>query len=474
MAQLKITNKRRMFIFLDIAVTCIVGSMLTTALTTALPSIIKDMGISVATGQWLTSGYSLVMAIIMPLTAFLLARFPTKRLYCTAVFVFTAGLITSAAAGNFAVLMLGRILQAAGNGMLVAMGQVIILTIFPPEKRGTAMGWYGLAIGAAPVIAPTIAALMVDTIGWRMIFVTTFVIMAAAFIFAIIVFADVLENTKKKFDILSFVISAFAFGGITLGIGNIGNYGFISAQTLLPLVVGVVAAVLFVRRQLRIEVPFLEIRTFKSRNYSVSVLSSIVLYFIMMGSSIIMPLYVQQTLGRSATTSAMVMLPGAIAMAIVSPLAGKIYDKVGMKFLFILGSVCLAIGSLPMCFVKMDTALWVASVFSLVRNVAIGCLMMPLTTWGVGSVEAEKTSDATALINSLRTIGGAIGSAVFVTIMTMVTERSAQTYGENASIHGVNMTFLTMTLTSVILLAFAVFGTKEKKTGKACGKQEQK
>lgn len=121
------------------------------------------------------------MAIIMPLTAFLLTRFPTKRLYCTAVFVFTVGLITSAAARNFIVLMLGRILQAAGNGMLVAMGQVIILTIFPPEKRGTAMGWYGLAIGAAPVIAPMIAALMVDTIGWRMIFVTTFVIMAAAF-----------------------------------------------------------------------------------------------------------------------------------------------------------------------------------------------------------------------------------------------------------------------------------------------------
>ena len=165
MEKLKITNKRRMFIFLDIAVTCIVGSMLTTALTTALPSIVEDMGVSVTTGQWLTSGYSLVMAIIMSLTVFLIVRFPTKRLYCTAVLVFTAGLITGATAGNFVVVMLGRILQAAGNGMLVAMGQVIILTIFPPEKRGTAMGWYGLAIGAAPVIAPTIAALMVDTIG---------------------------------------------------------------------------------------------------------------------------------------------------------------------------------------------------------------------------------------------------------------------------------------------------------------------
>lgn len=307
-----------------------------------------------------------------------------------------------------------------------------------------------------------------------MIFITIFVIMAAAFVFVIIVFADVLENKKKKFDVLSFVISAFAFGGITLGIGNIGNYGFASVQTLLPLAVGVIAAVLFIRRQLRIEIPFLELRTFMSKNYRVSVLSSIVLYFIMMGSSIIMPLYVQQTLGYSATTSAMVMLPGAIVMAVVSPLAGKIYDKVGMKFLFIMGSICLGIGSLPMCFVKMDTALWIASVSSLIRNVAIGCLMMPLTTWGVGSVDTEKTSDATALICSLRRVGGAIGSAVFVTIMTMVTESSVRAYGKNASIPGINMTFLTMTLTSVILLAFAVFGTKEKKTGKVTERQEQK
>lgn len=463
MTQVKITDRKRMLIFVNIVISCIACSMLSTALTTALPPIIRDLNISVTTGQWLTSGYSLAMAITMPLTAFLINRFPTKRLYCTAIFIFLAGLLISAVSANFPMMMAGRLVQAAGNGMLTSMAQVIVLTIFPPEKRGTAMGWYGLSVGAAPVIAPTIAGIMVDTIGWRMIFIASLAIMAVSFVYALLIFEDVLDTEKKKFDTISFVISAFAFGGITLGIGNIGSYGFLSVQVIAVLIIGSIAAVLFVKRQLHMEAPFLELRILKNREYAVSVIGSMLLYFIMMGSSILLPLYVQQTLGLSATLSALVMLPGSLVTAVVGPLAGKIFDKVGMRVLFITGSVCLTLSTALMCTVRMETSVWVAAGFNAIRSMAIGCLMMPLVTWGASKVKPEMTSHATALLTSLRTIAGAIGSAVFVAVMTLVTDFSSAKYGEKASMHGVNVAFFAMAVSSIFLVLLAVTGTKPSK-----------
>lgn len=462
MSKIVLTEKKRMLIFVNVVISCIACSMLATALSTALPPIVRDMNISVTTGQWLTSGYSLMMAITMPLTAFLVNHFPTKRLYCTAIMIFSIGLVICAVAPSFPLMMIGRLLQAAGNGMLTSMAQVITLTIFPAEKRGTAMGWYGMSVGAAPIIAPTIAGIMVDLVGWRMIFIASLVIMIIAFIYAIIVFEDVLDNVKKKFDVISFVMSALAFGGVTLGIGNIGSCGFTDIQVILPLIIGIIGSGLFVYRQLHMDEPFLELRTLSNKDYAVSVIGSMLLYFIMMGSSIVLPLYAQQTLGLSATISALMMLPGSALSAVISPYAGKIYDKIGIRSLFISGSVGLIISNALMIFINADMSVWIAAVINIVRNVSITCLMMPLVTWGASTVEKELTAHATALLTSLRTIAGAIGSAVFVAIMTMVADNSLEKYGANASMHGVNMTFLAMTITGIILILLALLGTSRK------------
>lgn len=462
MSKIVLTEKKRMLIFVNVVISCIACSMLATALSTALPPIVRDMNISVTTGQWLTSGYSLMMAITMPLTAFLVNRFPTKRLYCTAIMIFSIGLVICAVAPSFPLMMTGRLLQAVGNGMLTSMAQVITLTIFPAEKRGTAMGWYGMSVGAAPIIAPTIAGIMVDLVGWRMIFIASLVIMIIAFIYAIIVFEDVLDNEKKKFDVISFVMSALAFGGVTLGIGNIGSCGFTDIQVILPLIIGIIGSGLFVYRQLHMDEPFLELRTLSNKDYAVSVIGSMLLYFIMMGSSIVLPLYAQQTLGLSATISALMMLPGSALSAVISPYAGKIYDKIGIRSLFISGSVGLIISNALMIFINADMSVWIAAVINIVRNVSITCLMMPLVTWGASTVEKELTAHATALLTSLRTIAGAIGSAVFVAIMTMVADNSLEKYGANASMHGVNMTFLAMTITGIILILLALLGTSRK------------
>lgn len=456
-----LTDRKRTLIFINILISCIASSMLATALTTALPAVIGDLNITVNMGQWLTSGYSLAMGIMMPLTAFLITRFPTKKLYLAALLSFLAGLIICAEAPSFPIMMAGRVLQAGGNGIMTSMAQVILLTIYPPEKRGTIMGWYGLSIGAAPVIAPTLAGLIVDSCGWRMIFIIAIGIVLLSLIFAIFVFDNVLDTVKKKFDVVSFVISIFAFGGITLGVGNIGTYHFVSVQVLPVLVIGCIAAVMFVYRQLAMNSPFLELRILKNKNYTISVIGSMLLYLVMMGSSVILPLYVQNIMGYSAVISSFVSMPGSVIMAIVSPCAGKIYDKVGMKVLFVAGAFCMTGSNIGMYFINMDTPLWLPAVLNVIRCVSIGCLMMPLVTWGTSFIEKDKTAHATALLTSLRTIAGAIGSAVFVSIMTVVAESSASAYGDSAGIHGLNVTFIAMAFSSFVLLLISIFGVKK-------------
>lgn len=457
-----ISEKKRTLIFINILICCIATSLLFTALTTALPAVSRSLQISVSTGQWLTSGYSLAMGIIMPLTAFLIKRFQTKKLYITGISIFIIGLVISALSMSFPVMMVGRIFQACGNGILLSMAQVVLLSIYPDEKKGSIMGWYGLAVGATPVIAPTLSGILVDLIGWRSIFVLDLIIMVVAFICACNVFDNVLKTEESKFDFTSFILSIFAFGGITLGIGNISSLGITDPYTWIPLVIGIIGSIIFTFYELRLDTPFLDMRIFKTKEFTLSVIGSILLYFIMMGSSVLMPLYVQSLKGYSATISGFVTLPGSLVMAVISPIVGKVYDKIGIRKLFIYGSLLLMLCNFGMYFITLNTSIVVAAVLNALRCAAIGCLMMPLVTWGTMNVRKEKVSDATAILSSLRTIGGAIGAAVFVGLMVRIAKNSIEQYGEAAGIHGFNITFLCMAFCSVILLAIGVFWVRKK------------
>lgn len=319
------------------------------------------------------------MGVVMPLTAFLITRFPTKRLYMSGIGLFIAGLLLSIFAGNFGIMMVGRVLQACGNGILMSAAQVVILTVYPAENRGAMMGTYGL----------------------------------------------------------------------------------LSLQTGLPLGLGLVFCVLFVLRQGTLEKPFLDLKILDYWDYSVNVLSSMVLYLVMMGSSVMMLLYVQSVMGYSAVVSGLVTLPGSLATAVVSPFAGKLYDKVGIKPLFIAGAAALAVSNLGMFCLTLETPLWIAAGLNVLRNLSIGSLMMPLLTWGTSSVPQKKVADASSLLTSLRTIAGSIGSAVFVGIMTTVSEQSAVSYGQRALIHGLNVSFLWMAVGSLALLLISLLWVKK-------------
>lgn len=457
----RISDRKKLLIFINIMLSGIATSMLSTAMSTALPAVIEYYGVSLTTGQWVTSGYSLAMAIVMPLTAFFVKRIPTKKLYISGILFFIVGELLSIIAPVFGIMMAGRILQAIGNGILVSMGQVIILTMYSPEKKGTMMGWYGMATTGAPIIAPTIGGILIETIGWKYIFIFTMIVMIVSLVASIVNFENILDTQKIKFDVYSFILSMFAFGGITLGVSNLTEVGLFSLSAGLPLVIGIITGIFFVFRQCHLEKPFLDVKIMRNKNYTLAVISSMLLYLVMMGGSVLMPLYVQSVLGKSAIISALVTLPGSIATALVNPFAGRIYDKMGIKKLAVTGSIFLLISNVGMYFVTLSMPLFISAVLNVIRNVSIGCLMMPLLTWGTSQVDTSKTSDASSLLTSLRTVSGSIGAAIFVGIMSMVTASSV-TLGENASMHGLNIAFLSMSAGTLILVLIAVIGIHEK------------
>ncbi|NMM97861.1 DHA2 family efflux MFS transporter permease subunit [Bifidobacterium olomucense] len=448
-----LSNRRRTFIFVNILLSCIATTIMATALTTALPPIVADLGITMQVGQWLTSGYSLAMGIVMPLTAFLITRFPTKPLYLAGAVLFIVGSLVCVVPVPFAVIMIGRVVQACGNGLLMSMAQVVLMTIYP-DNRGTIMGWYGLAVGVTPVIAPTLSGLMVDAFGWRSIFYLVIAVMAVSLIVACFVFGNVLKVSKRSFDVLSFTVSIVAFGGVTLGIGNIGAMPFVSTAVLLPLVLGIAASIWFVALQLRRERPFLDVRILRNRGFALSVIGSMLLYFAMMGSSVMLPLYVQTIKGGSASMAGLVSLPGSLVMAIISPMAGRLYDRFGVKRLFLVSGICLTVSNLCMGLLPLSASIWVAATINVVRSLAIGCLMMPLVTWGTSSAGEGRLADANALLTALRTIAGAIGQAVFVGMMTALAA-SAHVGGMDlaaANMRGMNLTYLAMGACAVPLI----------------------
>lgn len=445
-------EKKLTIIFGLLLGSCILGSLVQTALNTALSPIMKELGISAATAQWLGSAYSLAMGIMVLMTAFLIRSCPSRRLFMLALAVFMAGLLMDAAAGNFPALVAGRVLQAVGCGIIMSLSQVIILTKFPEEKRGSLMGIYGLAVCAAPVLAPTLAGIIVDIAGWKMIFWGSLLIACALFFLSFFFMENMTEKEKVSFDMLSVALCSAGYIGIILGAGNISGIAQKPFQCIGPIAAGFAAAVLFVLRQLRLEQPFLNIRIFCNREFRCAVLASMLLYGIMMAGSMLMPVYIQSMRGYTATVSGLITMPGSLATALASPLAGRLYDRFGIRKLYLAGTACLLASSVCCGFLSGKTSLILIAVLFVLRSIAIGLLMMPTVTWGMSTMQRQDAADGTSLITSLRTIAGAFGGALFMSIMSLCA-RGTETAD---MIYGVDIAFLGMGALAAVLTAIAV------------------
>lgn len=456
--------KNRNLIFAVLLTGTLISSLLQTALTTALPDIIKTFGVTANAGQWLTSGFSLAMGIMIPATAFLIKRIPTKALFIASMLLFAGGSLLAALAPTFAILLAGRIIQSLGTGILLSLTQVVILTIFPVSKQGGIMGIYGLAASAAPIIAPTITGLLIDYMSWRVIFWVGVIVAVADIIFALIVIKDVLPTEKLQFDWQSFLLISIAFTGITVGFGNLGTAPFLSLAIAAPLALAVVAGMAFIYRALHVDQPLLDLHVFKDPVFRTAVILSALMYAVLMAVSTVFPIYAQTVHHLSATMSGQIMMPGSLAMAIMSPITGRLYDRYGIRPLAIIGALLVLISSLGTSFLTTSTSIIYLTVVWAIRSIGLSCLMMPLVTWSVTQLTGKAIASASAVLTTLRTVAGAVGTSVSVALMSFIANRGAAQQTVVASVGGVNATFISMSIIVVLMLIIILKSVKSSKT----------
>lgn len=455
-------KKTRNLIILVLMIGSLITSLTQTVLTSALPSIMSTFNVDVGTAQWLTTVYLLVLGVMIPSTAYLINRFSIKNLFIISMSLFLAGCIVSIFAKNFGVMIVSRILQAIGAGIIMQSVQVAMINLFPKEERGKAMGIYGFVIGVAPAIGPLAAGYIIDNLGWRIIFYILAFITLVNIILAFLFLRSIMEVKKSKLEIISLILSTFGFGGILVGVSDIGAYSITSPLTYIPLIIGIVSLTLFVIRQIKVEQPLLELRVFKSRDFAISTILIIIVYVAMTSASIIISIYIQSVRGMSAMVPGIIMLPGSIAMTFLSPIIGSVLDKHGFKNLAIVGFTLLGIGTFELSTLTQTTPIAVITIMYTIRMIGITFLLMPVTTWGLNSLKQEEISHGSAINSTVRQVSGAIGSSILITIMTTVTRQSLSTSKTLADIEGMNVSFKIATVIALVGLVVSIIYVKDK------------
>lgn len=389
-----------------------------TLLIVALPPVMEDFSIDANRAQWVTTAYLLTNGILVPITAFLIDRFSSRRLLMMASGLFAAGTLVAAIAPGFSFLLAGRVIQAAGAGMMMPLMQTIILTIFPVNRRGSVMGLIGLAIGFAPAIGPTLAGWVLSFGTWRMLF-TIVLPLAALHLIAVLIFMkNVTQQRQVKIDLLSVVLSTLGFGGLLYAFSSIGGEGWLSTNVLVSAAVGAVSLFLFIRRQLSLETPILNFGVFRSGVYRLIIPMGMITFALLIGTETLLPLYVQNVRGGTAFESGLMLLPGAIAMGAMSPFSGRIFDRFGAGWLVVTGFGLQIVTTVPFVLMTPDTPLFLLGLVFGLRMLGLSMLMMPLSTAGINSLPPRLISHGTAMDNTFRMIGGSIGTALLVSVMT--------------------------------------------------------
>ncbi|WP_339325152.1 DHA2 family efflux MFS transporter permease subunit [Paenibacillus sp. FSL W8-0194] len=396
-----------------------IGMFSETALNVALNDLMQVLHISPPTAQWLTTGYLLTLGILVPVSGLLLQWFTTRQLFITALIFSIAGCLIAALAPSFEVLLVARVVQAMGTGIMLPLMFNTILVIFPAEKRGAAMGIIGLVIMFAPAVGPTIAGLLIENLSWHWIFWLSLPFLVLALVCGILFMQNVSTITKPKIDLLSIILSTIGFGGIVFGFSSAGEGGgWTSPKVVASLIIGIAALVLFGWHQLRMKQPMINLRAFKYPMFSVGVVMVFISMMIILSSMLVLPLFLQGGFGKSAFYAGLIMLPGGIVNGLMSPLMGRLFDKYGPKWLVFPGFIVAAAALWFFSGVTAASAAFLIIVLHSCLMIGISMIMMPAQTNGLNQLPREYYPDGTAIMNTLQQVAGAIGTAVAVSIMS--------------------------------------------------------
>ncbi|MBF2757419.1 MULTISPECIES: DHA2 family efflux MFS transporter permease subunit [unclassified Staphylococcus] len=392
-----------------------------TLLNVALPKINTEFNISASTGQWLMTGFMLVNGILIPISAFLFNKYSYRKLFIIALLLFTIGSLVCALSNNFPMMMGGRVLQAIGAGVLMPLGSNVIVTIFPPEKRGVAMGTMGIAMILAPAIGPTLSGYIVQNYHWNVMFYGMFFLGIAAMIFGYFWFRLYQKTTNPRADYQGIVYSTIGFGALLYGFSEAGNKGWGSTEIVIMFIIGVIFIVAFVIRELTMRAPMLNLEVLKSSTFTLTTIINMVVMMSLFGGMILLPIYLQNLRGFSALDSGLLLLPGSLVMGILGPITGKLLDTIGLKPLALFGIAVMTYGTWELTKLNMDTPyLHIMSIY-VIRSFGMAFVMMPLMTAAINALPPRLISHGNAFLNTMRQLAGSIGTAILVTVMTTQT-----------------------------------------------------
>jgi len=405
-------------ILLSFLIAGFIGLFSETALNMALGGLVKEFDVPHSTVQWLTTGFLLTLAILIPISALLIQWFSTRQLFIASLIFSIIGTIVAGSAPVFGVLIVGRVIQAIGTGLLIPLMFNTILLIYPIHKRGTIMGLMGLVMMVAPAIGPALSGLIIENLSWNWIFWVTLPFLGLALLAGIIYMQNVSTLTKPKIDILSIILSSIGFGGIVYGFSAAGEKGWGSTIVVATVVIGIIALILFSIRQLKMKTPMLDLRAFKYPMFTLGVLSVFVTFMVILSTMILLPLYLQTGMGLAAVTAGLVLLPGGIINGIMSPITGRLFDKYGPRGLVTPGFIIMVIMLWSLSNVTTTTSIFMIIFLHSFLFVGVSLVMMPAQTNGLNQLPRDLYPDGSALMNTLQQVSGAIGTAVAITIMS--------------------------------------------------------
>ncbi len=393
-----------------------------TALNVALTPLMGLLQVGPTTIQWLTTGYLLVLGVLVPVSGLLLQWFTTRQLFTASLIFSIAGTLVAAVAPSFEILLVARVLQAVGTALLLPLMFNTILVIFPVEKRGAAMGLIGLVIMFAPASGPSIAGLILANFSWHWIFWISLPFFLISLVSGLMFLPNISKLTKPKIDVLSIVLSTLGFGGIVYGFSSAGGHGesgggWSSPVVIATLVVGAVSLLLFSIRQLRMKEAMMDLRAFRYPMFTIGLILIFIAMMMLLSSMLILPMYMQQGMAVSALTAGLVLLPGSLLNGFLSPVMGRLFDKFGPKWLVIIGLVIVAAALYMYTGINPGTSLGMIITLHIIMMIGISMIMMPAQTNGLNQLPPEYYPHGTAIMNTLQQVSGAIGTAVAVSIL---------------------------------------------------------
>lgn len=408
---------------LPIMVALIIGAFFAilneTLLNIALTTLMAEFDITLSTVQWVATGFMLVMAIVIPVSPLLMGWFTTRQLFIGTMVTFFIGTVIAAMAPSFGVLLLGRMIQAIGTGLIMPIMFNVFLLIYPPHKRGKIMGIVGLVIMFAPAIGPTLSGIIVEYFGWRFLFIFVMPFTIFSILFALKYLVNVTEMTKPKIDWISIVYSTIGLGSTIYGFSHAGESadGFMTPSVFIPIIIGVIAILLFVFRQLKLDEPLMDLRVFKFPMFSHAVVLFVIIIMVMFASELILPVFMQGPMGLTAAAAGLLLLPGSLLNGIMSPFMGALFDKVGPKVMMIPATIILAVTMFMFSNLTAETPEWFIIVGFMLIMLSVSATMMPAETNGLNQLPKHLYAHGTAVVSTLQPLAGAIGVSVFLGLL---------------------------------------------------------